>query len=41
MGFGAAFTDAAGINMKMLPQTMQDQIIQQYFSDDGKLFSKD
>ncbi|CAP37109.1 Protein CBG19964 [Caenorhabditis briggsae] len=35
MGFGAAFTDAAGINMLTLPQAMQDQIIQQYFSDDG------
>uniref|UniRef100_A0A8R1DZ15 Glucosylceramidase n=1 Tax=Caenorhabditis japonica TaxID=281687 RepID=A0A8R1DZ15_CAEJA len=35
MGFGAAFTDAAGMNLKTLPQEMQDLIIEQYFSEDG------
>ncbi|CAI5449246.1 unnamed protein product [Caenorhabditis angaria] len=33
MGFGAAFTDASGINLLKLPQNMQDRIITQYFSE--------
>ncbi|CAD6193573.1 unnamed protein product [Caenorhabditis auriculariae] len=35
MGFGGAFTDAAGINLRRLPQVLQDQIIQQYYGSDG------
>ncbi|PAV85454.1 hypothetical protein WR25_04790 [Diploscapter pachys] len=35
MGFGGAFTDAAGINLASLPPDMADTIIRQYFSKDG------
>ncbi|CAD6198137.1 unnamed protein product [Caenorhabditis auriculariae] len=35
MGFGAAFTDAVGINLVRLPPAMQDQILSQYFSPSG------
>ncbi|CAD6192535.1 unnamed protein product [Caenorhabditis auriculariae] len=34
-GFGAAFTDAVGANLKSLPDALAQQIIQQYFSPDG------
>lgn len=34
-GFGGAFTDAAGINVKSLPTTMQDDILKSYYSKEG------
>lgn len=34
-GFGAAFTDSAGINMMNLPASMRETILRQYFSPDG------
>lgn len=34
-GFGGAFTDAAGINIKSLPKNMQEDIIQSYYTDKG------
>ncbi|KAK8788544.1 hypothetical protein V5799_021680 [Amblyomma americanum] len=34
-GFGGAFTDAAGININSLPDNMQENIIQSYYSDKG------
>ncbi|KAL3186893.1 hypothetical protein MRX96_004706 [Rhipicephalus microplus] len=34
-GFGGAFTDAAGINIKSLPKNMQEDIIRSYYTDEG------
>lgn len=34
-GFGGAFTDAAGINIKSLPKNMQEDIIHSYYTDKG------
>ncbi|XP_023235434.1 putative glucosylceramidase 4 [Centruroides sculpturatus] len=35
LGFGGAFTDAAGINILSLPEQLQDQILRGYYSSDG------
>ncbi|CAD6194314.1 unnamed protein product [Caenorhabditis auriculariae] len=35
LGFGGAFTDAAGINLQKMPSALADQIINQYYSSDG------
>jgi glucosylceramidase len=35
IGFGGAFTDAAGINIAKLPQAAQDLLINSYYSKDG------
>ncbi|XP_074595153.1 putative glucosylceramidase 4 [Brevipalpus obovatus] len=34
-GFGAAFTDAAGINILKLPTPLQDRLMRDYFDQDG------
>ena len=34
-GFGGAFTDATGINIKKMSPKLQEQIIRDYFSKDG------
>uniref|UniRef100_L7M0C6 Glucosylceramidase n=1 Tax=Rhipicephalus pulchellus TaxID=72859 RepID=L7M0C6_RHIPC len=34
-GFGGAFTDAVGINLRKLPQNMQDDVIKSYYSREG------
>lgn len=36
IGFGGAFTDAAGINIAALPADAQDHLINSYYSKDGK-----
>ncbi|CAG9863886.1 unnamed protein product [Phyllotreta striolata] len=35
LGFGGAFTDATGINIKSLSEDVQDKLIQAYFSENG------
>jgi len=35
IGFGGAFTDSAGINIKSLPEPMQTHVLENYFSDKG------
>jgi len=35
IGFGGAFTDAAGLNIKTLPEKLQNRIISDYFSKSG------
>lgn len=35
LGFGGAFTDAAGINIKSLPVNLQEQLMLSYFSEKG------
>ncbi|XP_076443700.1 lysosomal acid glucosylceramidase-like [Babylonia areolata] len=35
VGFGGAFTDAAGINIASLPTAAQDKLLQAYFASDG------
>ncbi|CAG2110461.1 unnamed protein product, partial [Medioppia subpectinata] len=35
LGFGGAFTDSAGLNIKSLPETLQNRIIGDYFADTG------
>lgn len=35
IGFGGAFTDAAGINIASLPSDAQDQLINAYYGDHG------
>lgn len=35
IGFGGAFTDAAGINIKSLPDNMQEDIIRSYYTEKG------
>ncbi|XP_076356538.1 lysosomal acid glucosylceramidase-like [Tachypleus tridentatus] len=39
LGFGGAFTDAAGINIVSLPKEMQDMLISSYYSVDGLEYS--
>lgn len=39
IGFGGAFTDATGINVKLLSADLQDLIIQNYFGPDGIEYS--
>nr|XP_054933370.1 putative glucosylceramidase 4 [Dermacentor andersoni] len=34
-GFGGAFTDAAGINVKSLPEKLQDDLIKSYYGKEG------
>ncbi|XP_060534930.1 lysosomal acid glucosylceramidase-like [Cylas formicarius] len=38
-GFGGAFTDAAGINVAMLPADAQDKLLESYFGKDGVQYS--
>ena len=35
MGFGGAFTDSTGLNIKTLSKELQNQIIDDYFSEKG------
>ncbi|XP_064474559.1 lysosomal acid glucosylceramidase-like isoform X3 [Ornithodoros turicata] len=35
LGFGGAFTDAFGINIKSLPSRMQDDLLRSYYSAEG------
>lgn len=35
LGWGGAFTDAAGINIARLPEPAQEKLLQAYFSTDG------
>ena len=39
IGFGGAFTDAAGINIAKLPQALQTRLIKDYFANDGIEYS--
>jgi len=39
LGFGGAFTDSAGINIKSLPESLGQNIIYDYFSQDGIEYS--
>lgn len=39
LGFGGAFTDAAGINIKALPSKLQQHLLMSYFSEKGILLS--
>ena len=34
-GFGGAFTESSGYNLTRLPETVQEEILQAYFSEDG------
>ncbi|KAL3186894.1 hypothetical protein MRX96_004707 [Rhipicephalus microplus] len=38
-GFGGAFTDATGINIKSLPANMQDDIIKSYYAKQGLAYT--
>lgn len=40
IGFGGAFTDAAGINIASLPEGAQKNLMAAYFSAQGKIFVK-
>lgn len=35
MGFGAAFTDSAGINIRKLDEKLQEHLVQDYFDPEG------
>ncbi|KHJ75944.1 O-Glycosyl hydrolase family 30 [Oesophagostomum dentatum] len=35
LGFGGAFTDSTGINLQTLPKSMQDNILEGYYGDNG------
>lgn len=35
LGFGGAFTDSGGHNIKLLPEPAQKKLIESYFADDG------
>lgn len=35
LGFGGAFTDSAGINLKSLPEAAQEKLLLAYYSSDG------
>nr|XP_037268266.1 lysosomal acid glucosylceramidase-like [Rhipicephalus microplus] len=35
LGFGGAFTDATGINVKSLPTNMQEEILKSYYTKEG------
>jgi len=39
LGFGGAFTDAAGINIHKLPNDMQSRLVKDYFGSDGIEYS--
>ncbi|CAG2171563.1 unnamed protein product, partial [Oppiella nova] len=39
MGFGGAFTDASGLNLKSLPQELATNVIKDYFSANGIEYS--
>ncbi|XP_060535919.1 lysosomal acid glucosylceramidase-like [Cylas formicarius] len=39
IGFGGAFTDAAGINIALLPADAQDKLLESYFGKDGVQYS--
>lgn len=39
IGFGGAFTDSTGLNIKLLPEEAQKKLIESYFSDDGIEYS--
>lgn len=39
VGFGGAFTDSAGINLKSLPEAAQEKLLRSYFSSDGSEYS--
>lgn len=39
IGFGGAFTDSTGRNIKLLPEEAQKKLIESYFSDDGIEYS--
>lgn len=39
IGFGGAFTDAAGINFKKMPAALQQHLIDSYYSDMGIEYS--
>ncbi|KAL1422243.1 hypothetical protein MTO96_022124 [Rhipicephalus appendiculatus] len=38
-GFGGAFTDAAGINVKSLPEKLQDDLIKSYYAKEGLAYN--
>lgn len=38
-GFGGAFTDSTGHNIKLLPEAAQRKLMQSYFSEDGIEYS--
>lgn len=37
LGFGGAFTDATGINVKSLPTNMQEEILKSYYTKEGNI----
>lgn len=39
LGFGGAFTDSCGINIKSLPLPAQQKLIESYFSNHGNAYS--
>lgn len=39
MGFGGAFTDSTGINLKALPETTQEYLLRSYFSPNGSQYN--
>ncbi|XP_027230984.1 lysosomal acid glucosylceramidase [Penaeus vannamei] len=39
IGFGGAFTDAAGLNILSLPDSLQDEVLRAYYSDTGLEYS--
>lgn len=39
LGFGGAFTDSAGINIKSLPESAQEKLLRSYFSSDGSEYN--
>lgn len=39
LGFGGAFTDAAGLNIEKLPKELQERLIKDYFAKDGIEYS--
>jgi glucosylceramidase len=39
LGWGGAFTDAAGINIDSLNEQLQEKLLRSYFADDGIEYS--
>lgn len=39
LGFGGAFTDSAGINIKSLPEAAQEKLLRSYFSSEGSEYT--
>jgi glucosylceramidase len=39
VGFGGAFTDAAGINLVSLDSATQEQLMQSYYGQNGRQFN--